>query len=48
MKLFAAAPRYESTPTSVRRAPPRLGAHTDEVLREACLDDAAIAQARGS
>lgn len=34
MRLFSCAPRYEATPTSVRRAPPRLGAHTQEVLRE--------------
>jgi crotonobetainyl-CoA:carnitine CoA-transferase CaiB-like acyl-CoA transferase len=42
MKLFRSPPRYESTPTNVRRRPPRLGEHTEEVLREAGLDDDAI------
>jgi crotonobetainyl-CoA:carnitine CoA-transferase CaiB-like acyl-CoA transferase len=47
MKLFGSAPRFESTPTSVRRPPPRLGADTDEVLAEAGLDAATIAKAKG-
>jgi crotonobetainyl-CoA:carnitine CoA-transferase CaiB-like acyl-CoA transferase len=38
MKLFASPPRYESTPTSVRRPPPHLGEHTEEVLREAGIE----------
>jgi crotonobetainyl-CoA:carnitine CoA-transferase CaiB-like acyl-CoA transferase len=42
MKLFRSPPRYESTPTNVRRAPPRLGEHTEEVLREAGLDEETI------
>lgn len=47
MTLFASPPRYELTPSSVRRAPPRLGAHTEEVLRDAGLSEEAIANVRG-
>ena len=47
MKLFGCAPRFESTPTSIRRPPPRLGADTDEVLAEVGLDEASIAKAKG-
>lgn len=36
---------YSATPASIRRMAPRLGEHTREVLREAGLDDAAIAAA---
>jgi crotonobetainyl-CoA:carnitine CoA-transferase CaiB-like acyl-CoA transferase len=39
MKLFRSPPRYETTPTNVRLAPPRLGAHTEEVLREAGIEN---------
>jgi crotonobetainyl-CoA:carnitine CoA-transferase CaiB-like acyl-CoA transferase len=34
--------RFSKTPVSYRRAPPMLGQHTREVLREAGLDDATI------
>jgi crotonobetainyl-CoA:carnitine CoA-transferase CaiB-like acyl-CoA transferase len=36
--------RFSGTPASIRLPPPRLGEHTDEVLRAAGLDDAAIAR----
>ena len=35
--------KLSNTPGSVRRAAPLLGEHTEEVLREAGIDDAAIA-----
>jgi crotonobetainyl-CoA:carnitine CoA-transferase CaiB-like acyl-CoA transferase len=38
--------RFSASPTSVRRHAPRLGEHTDEVLREVGLDDAEIVAAR--
>jgi crotonobetainyl-CoA:carnitine CoA-transferase CaiB-like acyl-CoA transferase len=40
--------RFGRTPTSLRRHPPLAGEHTDELLREAGLDDTAIARLRGS
>ncbi|OZI74703.1 CaiB/BaiF CoA transferase family protein [Bordetella genomosp. 12] len=43
-RLRTTAPlgRYERTPLSLRRAAPRLGEHSRELLREAGLDEAAI------
>ncbi len=35
--LFRSAPRFARTPSDVRRPPPKLGEHTEEVLREAGL-----------
>jgi crotonobetainyl-CoA:carnitine CoA-transferase CaiB-like acyl-CoA transferase len=47
-KLRQARPaaRFEKTPSSIRRAAPHLGEHTDEVLREAGLSDTEIAALR--
>jgi formyl-CoA transferase len=47
MKLVASPMKLSKTPIEVRMAPPTLGQHTDEILRERLrLDDAAIAQLR--
>jgi crotonobetainyl-CoA:carnitine CoA-transferase CaiB-like acyl-CoA transferase len=35
LKLLRNPARFASTPASLRRHPPRLGEHTDEILREA-------------
>lgn len=40
--------RLSATPVTYRNAPPALGQHTDEVLRDFGLDDAAIAGLRAS
>ena len=42
LPLLRSAPRFEKTPSDVRRAPPRLGEHTQEVLQEAGLSRAEI------
>jgi crotonobetainyl-CoA:carnitine CoA-transferase CaiB-like acyl-CoA transferase len=47
MRLFRSAPRFAETPANLRRVPPVLGEHTDEVLAEAGMDEAAIASAAG-
>ena len=40
--------RYSATPASLRRHPPRLGEHTDEVLAEAGFSSAEIAKLRAA
>ncbi len=47
LKAFRSPARFADTPSNVRHVPPNLGQHTEEVLREAGLDDAAIAKVRG-
>jgi len=42
----APAPRFSETPAGIRRAPPRSGEHSDELLREAGFSDAEIGKLR--
>lgn len=46
LRLVASPIKLSGTPVSLRRAPPLLGQHTDEVLAEAGLDAAQIARLR--
>ena len=48
VKLLGIPFKMKGTPASVRRAPPRLGEHTDEVLAELGLDAARIAALRAA
>jgi crotonobetainyl-CoA:carnitine CoA-transferase CaiB-like acyl-CoA transferase len=45
--VLGSAPRFEKTPTSIRRPPPMLGEHTAEVLREVGVDQAIIDKLSG-
>ncbi|MYK74019.1 MAG: CoA transferase, partial [Acidimicrobiaceae bacterium] len=42
------APRLSRTPGAIRRPPPHAGQHTDEILAELGLDEAAISARRES
>jgi alpha-methylacyl-CoA racemase len=42
----APAPRFESTPGSIRRPPPNPGQHADEALADWGLSDAEVAELR--
>ncbi len=49
LRLIGTPFKFGGTPTSVRRAPPLLGQHTEEVLRdELGLAGARIAELRGA
>jgi crotonobetainyl-CoA:carnitine CoA-transferase CaiB-like acyl-CoA transferase len=49
VKMLGIPFRFSATPASVRRAPPTLGQHTDEVLRDVLkLPDARIAELRAA
>jgi crotonobetainyl-CoA:carnitine CoA-transferase CaiB-like acyl-CoA transferase len=47
LRLIAPVARFDHERVPIRRAPPRLAEHTNEVLRERGLDDAEVAALRG-
>jgi glutaryl-CoA transferase len=46
LKMVGSPFKFSDTPTSVRRAPPVLGEHSEEILRDLGLDAGAIAKLR--
>jgi crotonobetainyl-CoA:carnitine CoA-transferase CaiB-like acyl-CoA transferase len=46
LRLFNLTARFEKTPGALETAPPRLGAHTSEILHRIGYDDEAIARMR--
>ena len=46
LKMLGIPFKFSDTKPSVRRAPPTLGQHSDEILSELGFDGAAIAQLR--
>jgi crotonobetainyl-CoA:carnitine CoA-transferase CaiB-like acyl-CoA transferase len=46
LKMLGIPFKFSGTPAAVRRPPPLLGEHTEEVLGELGLDGAAIAELR--
>jgi crotonobetainyl-CoA:carnitine CoA-transferase CaiB-like acyl-CoA transferase len=48
LRLLGHPARYGETAASLRRRPPRLGEHSDEVLRELGCDDGEIAELRAA
>jgi crotonobetainyl-CoA:carnitine CoA-transferase CaiB-like acyl-CoA transferase len=49
LRLVGPAPKFSATPASIRSAPPRLGEHTEQVLRELLgYDDQRLAELRAA